>query len=164
MTVIHSLHSLVLQALQQVSSDRLQRAVNALVDGSLTVTLTRQAEGEMRAVVKNGDGVEYGVTLTCALSACSCKDSLYRGVVCKHAVAVALYVLRAPSSKQEASGSPKQQLTFHLMWRDGMVVCGEPYPQQVKVWPWTDSLLTWPEACPACVQAYKQPKTAAVAA
>ena len=122
------------------------------------VTLTRQSESEIRALVKNGDGKEYGVTLTEALTTCSCKDALYRGTVCKHAVAVALHVLRTPQPKKEIP-TPQFPL-FHLMWRDGIVLCGEHQPGRVQVWPWTDYMLTWPEACPSCVAAYKQPKPA----
>jgi len=47
--------------LATVPVDRLQRAVNALVDTGLTVMLTRQTEAEIRALVKNGTK-EYGVT------------------------------------------------------------------------------------------------------
>jgi hypothetical protein len=108
--------------------------------------------------VKNGDGKEYGVTLTESLTACSCKDALYRGGICKHGVAVALYVLRAPQPKTAA---PVPQFPmFHLMWRDGIVLCGDPQPGRVQIWPWTEYMLTWPEVCPACVVAYKQPKMA----
>ena len=150
--------SLVLTILQHVSFDRLQRAVCDLADGNLTMTITRQSEAEIRALVKNGEGSEYGVTLTESLTTCSCKDSLYRGMVCKHAVAIALHVLRTPQSKKEA---PAPQFpTFHLMWRDGIVLCGEPQPGRVQVWPWTEYMLTWPEVCSSCVAAYKQPKRA----
>jgi hypothetical protein len=93
---LSSIHVLVLHAMQQVSPDRLQRAVCGLADGTLIVTLTRQFESEIRALVKNGDGKEYGITLTESLTTCSCKDALYRGTVCKHAVALALFVLRNP--------------------------------------------------------------------
>src|SRR2546425_6444275 len=95
-------HPLVLTVLQHVSTDRLQRAVNALVDGSLTVTLTRQTEVEIRALVKNGDK-EYGVTLTTTGVFCSCPDTMYRGVTCKHAAVLALSVLRAPQSQEQAA-------------------------------------------------------------
>jgi len=160
---LSTLHSLVLTAVQQVSPDRLQKAVCGLADGSLTVTLMRQSATEIRALVKNGNGAEYGVTLTASLTTCSCKDALYRGGVCKHAVAVALQVLRTPLPKKEAPVSLPP--VFHLMWRDGLVVCGEPQPDRFWLYPWTDYMVTWPEACPACVAAYKQPKTAhAVAA
>ena len=105
--------SLVLTILKQVSSDRLQRAVCGLADGSMTVTLTRQSDSEIRALVKSGNDIEYGVTLTESLSACSCKDALYRGGICKHGVAVALYVLRTPQTQKEA---PAPQFPmFHLM-------------------------------------------------
>ena len=110
------------------------------------------------ALVKNGDGIEYGVMLTEALTACSCKDSLYRGGICKHGVAVALHVLR--TSQLKTAALVPQFPTFHLMWRDGIVLCGEPQPERVHVWPWTEYMLTWPEVCPACVAAYKQPKAA----
>ena len=120
------------------------------------VTLTRQSEGEVRALVKNGDGIEYGVTLTETVTTCSCKDALYRGVICKHAVATALHVLRTPQPKREASLPAR--LLFHLMWREGVVLCGVSEPERVWVWPWTDYMVTWPEACPACVAAYRQPK------
>ena len=96
-------HSLVLTVLQHVSTDRLQRAVNALADGSLTVTLTRQTEAEIRALVKNGEGKEYGVTLTAAGVFCSCPDTMYRGVTCKHAAVLALTVLRAPQPQESAA-------------------------------------------------------------
>lgn len=122
--------SLVLTILQQVSSDRLQRAACGFADGSLTMTLTRQSDSEVRALVKNGDGREYGVTLTESLTTCSCKDALYRGGICKHGVAVALYVLRTPQP-QQAVPAP-QFPTFHLMWREGIVLCGEPHLGRVQ--------------------------------
>jgi hypothetical protein len=93
-------HALVLSVLQQVSTDRLQKAVNALADGSLTVTLTRLTEDEIRALMKNGDGKEYGVILTDTGVFCSCPDALYRGVTCQHATVLALSVLRPPQVPQ----------------------------------------------------------------
>jgi uncharacterized Zn finger protein len=101
MTQLNSQLSLVLSVLQQVSTERLQKAVNALADGSLTVTLTRQTEQEIRALVKNGTGKEYGVTLTTTGAFCSCPDALYRGVTCKHATALALMALRKEDTLQE---------------------------------------------------------------
>ena len=90
-------HALVLNVLQHVSTDRLQRAVNALVEGSVTMTLTWRTEAEIRALVQNGEAnKEYGVTLTETLTTCSCPDALYRGVICKHATVAALSVLREP--------------------------------------------------------------------
>src|SRR2546425_12178919 len=97
-------HLLVLTVLQHVSTDRLQRAVTALAEGSLTVTLTRQTEAEIRALVKNGEGKEYGCTLTEAGAFCSCPDALYRGVTCKHATVLALSVLRRPQGEEQPQG------------------------------------------------------------
>lgn len=108
-TTITSHHPLVFTVLQQVSTDRLHRAVNALAEGTMTITLTWHSEAEIRALVKNGEGIEYGVTLTDALTTCSCKDSLYRGVVCKHAVALALHVIRAPQALRTEEELREQQ-------------------------------------------------------
>ena len=155
---VPSLQSLVLHAVQDVSVDRLQKAVCGLADGTLTISLTRQSDADIRTLVKNGDGKEYGVTLTESLSTCSCKDALYRGGICKHGVAVALYVLRTSPSKKEVR-TPQFPM-FHLMWRDGIVLCGEPQPGRVQVWPWTECMLTWPETCTACVATYRHPKAA----
>src|SRR2546428_9982787 len=102
-------HSLVLTVLQHVSIDRLQRAVTALADGSMTVTLTRQTEAEIRALVKNGEGKEYGCTLTEAGAFCSCSDVLYPGVTCMLAADFSLAVLSAhqpPAPGSQPTGGP----------------------------------------------------------
>src|SRR5215468_4147043 len=96
---LSSHHLLALTVLKTVSPDRLQKATTALMDNCMTVTLTRQTEAEIRALVQNGEGKEYGVTITDGAITCSCRDALYRGVVCKHAVAVALYTIRAPQAE-----------------------------------------------------------------
>ena len=98
---------LALTALKSVSPDRLQRAATILAENSLGITLTRQSEREIRALVKNGEGKEYGVTIADGLITCSCPDALYRGVTCKHAVALALYAIRQPQPEALATVSEK---------------------------------------------------------
>src|SRR5215471_4958304 len=117
MTLTSSHRLLVLTVLQHVSADRLQRAVNALADGSLTITPTRFTATDIRAFVKNGDGHEYGVTITEGVTTCSCKDALYRGVVCKHVTALALYVLRNAQEEQPAR-------TIHFVLNGNSSICG----------------------------------------
>src|SRR5215471_13083078 len=129
MTQFNSLSSLVLTVLQQVATDRLQRAVTALADGSLTMTLTRQTEAEIRALVKNGEGKEYGVTLTEAQVFCSCPDALYRGSVCKHATTLALTVLRGEVKEK------KSTRTIHLVSQEGVALCGTQGPSHFWKWP-----------------------------
>ena len=102
-------HPLVLSVLQHVSLDRLQKAVTLLAEGSVTITLTRQTEAEIRALVKNGDGKEYGVTLTETGAFCSCPDALYRGATCKHSTLVVLSVLRIPQAAVEAPEAEEPQ-------------------------------------------------------
>jgi uncharacterized Zn finger protein len=94
-------YPLMLKVLQTVSTDRLQRAVNALADGSLTVALTQQTETEVRGFVTNSDGREYGVVLNKEQASCSCKDAMYRKATCKHAVVLALSVIRAGETKTQ---------------------------------------------------------------
>jgi hypothetical protein len=89
--------------LQRTTPDRFCKAVDSLTDGSLTITLTRHTETEIRALAKNGTGKECGVTLTAAGAFCSCPDALYRGTTCKHAAALALFVLRLPAAETPAA-------------------------------------------------------------
>ena len=101
--------SLILNVLRQVSLDRLQRAVNVVVENTASITLTRTTDTEIRALVCNGEGREYGVTLTEASIFCSCRDALYRGQACKHATVLALSVLRTVPKEKEVTR------TIHLM-------------------------------------------------
>lgn len=115
MTQIHPHLLLVLSVLQQVSPDRLQRAVTALAAGSSTVVLTRQTEAEIRAVVRNGEGKEYGVTLTETGVFCSCPDALYRGVTCKHATALALALVRGSQGQEEPHAEEQRPYNLKLV-------------------------------------------------
>lgn len=62
--------------------------------------MTGQSEAEIRGFVANGDGQEYGVVLGEGQAFCSCKDSMWRKTTCKHAVALALFVIRNPREEQ----------------------------------------------------------------
>jgi uncharacterized Zn finger protein len=82
--------------LAKVENERLQRGVEGLTAGAYSITLTRQTEQEISAYVTNGDSKTYSVTLTEGRSFCGCGDNMFRGKVCKHAVALALFVIRTP--------------------------------------------------------------------
>ncbi len=80
-------------------AQRLSRAAQSLADGSITVTIIHQDAGEVRALVVNGDGIEYTAIITTHDSLCGCKDWLYRGRKvgpCKHLAALALYAIKYP--------------------------------------------------------------------
>lgn len=85
--------------LQQVDGQRLLRATEGLVTGSYKVTLTAQMAQEVRGFVANGDGKQYGVVLSDGHAFCSCPDAMYRKVTCKHAVLLALSIIRNPKGK-----------------------------------------------------------------
>src|SRR5262245_27928680 len=93
--------TLILSTLQDATLDRHHKALAGLKDKTLTVTLTHQSDRDIRALVKNADGKEYGVSLTEQGAYCSCPDALYRSVTCKHAVAVALSQIH-PQEKKTA--------------------------------------------------------------
>jgi len=86
--------------LATVEKGRLAKAVEGYTAGSYAITLASQSETEIRGFVANGDGQEYGVVLTPERAFCSCKDSMFRHTTCKHAVVLALHVIRTP--KEEA--------------------------------------------------------------
>jgi uncharacterized Zn finger protein len=85
--------------LATVEKGRLQKAVEGLVSGAYTITVTGQSEAEVSGFVANGDGKQYGVVLTAARAFCSCPDSMFRHTVCKHAVVLALHVIRTPKAQ-----------------------------------------------------------------
>jgi predicted nucleic acid-binding Zn finger protein len=87
--------------LAKVEAGRLQKAVEGLVSGAYHITLTGQSETEVRGFVANGDGKEYGMVLTEEHAFCSCPDAMYRKVICKHAVVLALYVIRMSQPEVE---------------------------------------------------------------
>jgi len=92
--------------LAKVEAGRLQKAVEGLVSGVYRITLTGQVEGEIRGFVANGDGKEYGVVLSEEHAFCSCPDAMYRKGVCKHAVVLALHVIRTPYEQQSTEERP----------------------------------------------------------
>ena len=142
--------SLLLSPLREATPDRHQKAVQGLRDGTLTVTLTRQTDAEIRALVKNGDGIEYGVSLTEHGAFCSCKDAMYRGATCKHALAVCISQLQHNDQAADR---------IHLMWTDGTVLCGERYPH--RFWQhWNANALNWHDMCQACVRQWTHPTSA----
>jgi len=87
------------QILAKVEAGRLQKAVEGLVSGAYAITVAQQDEQEIRGFVANGDGKEYGVVLSEEQAFCSCKDAIYRHGICKHAVALALHVIRNPKTE-----------------------------------------------------------------
>lgn len=149
MTTQLSRRLLVLTVLQHVSADRLQRAITALADGSLIITPTRFTNSEIRALVKNGDNREYGVTITEGVTTCSCKDALYRGVVCKHVTALALHVLRTSQEEQPTR-------IIHLVIHENTALCGMQNPSHCWQWPHFPNT-EWSELCPTCKEILHQP-------
>ena len=82
------------QILAKVEAGRWEKAVLAWASGAYTVTVIGQSAHEVRALVKNGDGRDYAVTLAQGRSYCGCRDHQFRAVVCKHMLALALEVTR----------------------------------------------------------------------
>jgi len=94
---------ILLPVLQNVALDRLQRAVAAYAAGDYTVTVTCQDERGAWGYLKNGSSPEYGVVLTDQEQFCSCPDRMYRQLVCKHMVILALHILRTLPPEKAAA-------------------------------------------------------------
>jgi uncharacterized Zn finger protein len=98
--------------LARVDNERLQRGVEELTAGAYSITLTRLTEDEVSAYVANGDGKSYSVVLTASRSFCGCGDAMFRGKTCKHAVALALYVIRTPETERRRETPTPPDLTL----------------------------------------------------
>ena len=98
--------------LAKVEVGRLQKAVEGLASGAYAITVAEQSEEEIRGFVTNGDGKEYGVVLTPERVFCSCKDSMFRHTTCKHAVLLALYIIRTPQTEAETEEERPVNLTL----------------------------------------------------
>src|SRR4029453_9797146 len=139
--------SYLLSTLRSATPERHQLAVRGLRDGTLNITIANRTDSEIRALVKNGDGHEYGVNLSDRGNFCSCKDALYRGMVCKHQLALCVFVLQQSEPAEDK---------IHLMWTDGTVLCGATDVK--RFWQrWTYNGLNWPDVCQPCVNQWMHP-------
>jgi SWIM zinc finger len=140
--------SYLLSTLRAATPERHQAAVRGLRDHTLTITIVYRSETEIRALCKNGEGAEYGVNLSDHGNFCSCKDALYRGVICKHQIALCVHILQQNEQAQDR---------IHLMWQDGTVLCGQEQPR--RFWQnWTLNALNWSDiVCQACVDRWLHP-------
>src|SRR5262249_11107853 len=98
----------------KADGQRLQQAVEELVSGAYTIALAGQSESEMRGYVTNGDGTQYGLVLSEEHACCSCPDAMYRRSVCKHAVALALYVIRTPQADRQPAETEADERPANL--------------------------------------------------
>jgi len=81
------------------SQDRVLRAIQALEDGSLTCQLTSAHNDKITAIISSA-GKPYTVLLAPHHTECSCPDSHYREVICKHQIALALWCEKAGAGEQ----------------------------------------------------------------
>jgi predicted nucleic acid-binding Zn finger protein len=140
----------ILATLREVTPDRHNRAVQGLRDHSLTVTLVKQSDAEIRALVHNGEQKEYRVIINDAGTICSCPDAFYHRGPCKHVAAVSLFCLQQNDLAKDR---------IHLMWSNGQTLCGEQHPQRYWL-NWTLNALNWPDVCTACVHVWTHPTVA----
>ena len=140
--------SYLLSTLRASTPERHQLAVKGLRDGTFTITIAFRSDSEIRTIIRNGNGAEYGVNLSDRGNFCSCKDALYRGVGCKHQIALCVHILQQNEQPEDR---------IHLMWHDGTVLCGQSQPK--RFWMnWTLNALNWSDiVCQACVHQWTHP-------
>src|SRR5213080_1441893 len=97
---------LIQSILAKVDKGRLATAAEGYATDAYTITVASRSEAEIRGFVANGDGKEYGVVLTPARAFCSCKDSIFRHTICKHAVVLALHAIRNPQAEAVEAERP----------------------------------------------------------
>lgn len=97
MSQLTRVSGLCVPILQQISLDRLQKAVSGL-QARAVVQITLASTEALSATVQNGEGKLYAVTLRPEGTVCSCPDAVHRKSVCKHAAMVALFLLRTGGS------------------------------------------------------------------
>jgi len=85
--------------LATVEPGRLQKAVDGYTTGAYAVALVSRTEEEICGLVGTGEGARYEVVLTPARSYCGCPDAQFRHATCKHAVVLALHVIRTPQAE-----------------------------------------------------------------
>jgi len=95
--------------LARVEDKRFHKGVEGVRNGAYHMTITLRTKEEVRGFVKKGDDKEYGCTITEAGAFCSCPDALYRGSICKHAVALALDAIRTPETRVEQEEPPQEE-------------------------------------------------------
>ena len=87
--------------LATVEKGRLAKAVDGYTAGAYAVALVSRTEEEICGLVGTGEGARYEVVLTPARSYCGCPDAQFRHSTCKHAVVLALHVIRTPQAAVE---------------------------------------------------------------
>jgi hypothetical protein len=87
-------HDFILRHIDDVSPERLQRAVCGLADGTYHVYLTQQDNQHVAGSVINGDGKEYACSIGDGYLSCECPDFGFRKVTCKHLLAFAMRILQ----------------------------------------------------------------------
>jgi hypothetical protein len=90
--------------LNKVESARFQKALEGIREGRYHAKLTFRSDEEVRGLVHTAGGNAYGCTLTPDGAFCSCPDALYRGIICKHAVILAVAALRETAPRVLGSG------------------------------------------------------------
>ena len=107
-------HHFILDAIQSVSPERLQRAICSLASNDYHLYVTQCGAGSVAGTVMNGDGKEYTVSIGDGYMSCACLDFSYRGVrvfgtAARHACRVRLYPRRGGdrlSPHREGPGGP----------------------------------------------------------
>jgi uncharacterized Zn finger protein len=92
--------------LATVEKGRLAKAAEGYATGAYSVALVSQNEKEICGLVGTGEGARYEVVLTPARSYCGCPDAQFRHSTCKHAVVLALHVIRTPKTEAAEDERP----------------------------------------------------------
>jgi len=110
----------ILEQVGQADSERMLRALAMVGGEGYRLTVSEVGSDVVKATVGKRIGKGFGgqpvfqpylVTLSGAVTSCTCPDATYRGKVCKHQTLVALHVIRTPQERpQEGEHKPSLKL------------------------------------------------------
>ena len=107
------LSGLLVPILQSISAERLQRAIAGTLAGAYHVTVETQDDTEVRGTVRNGTKTTYRCSINEEAVSCTCKDTIYRKVLCKHVAVLALHLIHLPIHRRKPR--PKF-IQLRLVW------------------------------------------------
>ena len=91
---------------EEAEEKRIKRALTGFLKGTYKVNDLRQKNGEIEALISNGDGTNYGVAINGSQVFCHCPDYFFTNEgICKHIIMLSFALLS--ESRKESHVPPE---------------------------------------------------------
>lgn len=92
--------------IEEAEEKRIKRALTGFLKGTYKVNDLRQKNGEIEALISNGDGTNYGVAINGSQVFCHCPDYFFTNEgICKHIIMLSFALLS--ESRKESHVPPE---------------------------------------------------------